>query len=710
MTATPRADSMRIAIVHYHFSPGGVTSVIRSASHSLTTASIPHVILCGSSPPEDLPIRIIGDLQYLKSTRRSAASLLAELRMAAEDAIGGTPDVWHFHNHSLGKNILFPEIVHLLAEAGDRIILHLHDLAEDGRPQNFPLIADQAHLYPVSPRITYAFINKRDREQFIHAGLPEGNAVILPNLIPLENPSRSPGGRPLVLYPSRAIRRKNIGELLLLSILAPQGSRFAITRAPEDPAAFAIHEDWRGFADEHRLPVDFNVVGRIPPEADGDASYDSWINAATHFVTTSVAEGFGLLFTEAAARGKPLVGRDLPTNPRPDHRQLYQRILIPSGWIDPELLRFHLTAAITETHRLYQQARPPGVIDRTFELLHYDGHFDFGNLPEPLQKQVILRVLDDPSSQPLIHGHPAGLWMEKALEHTRAAAAFPPLPPHLTLIPLYENLIGQPFAPAAYLPPDGVLRAYLTPENFHFLLTSPPKIRAVIFDIYGTLLIAPPGTIRPDATFDPRLTSILESSGYPAIPSPTTVLHQTVLRHHAQSPHEHPEIDLRAVWQEMLSTTDDLTSLIGVVEDAWHPCQPMPGASETLHRLADDGILLGILSNAQANTLPTLGKALGSASRRFDPDLTVLSYQHLIAKPSPALFQLLAGKLASRGIAPSETLFVGNDPRQDIIPATAAGFRTALFTGHPDSLRPGECTPDLTLRSLSEILPATSSF
>jgi putative hydrolase of the HAD superfamily len=87
----------------------------------------------------------------------------------------------------------------------------------------------------------------------------------------------------------------------------------------------------------------------------------------------------------------------------------------------------------------------------------------------------------------------------------------------------------------------------------------------------------------------------------------------------------------------------------------------------------------------------------------FAPELTILSYQHGLAKPSPELFQILSDRLAGRGITPAETLFIGNDPLQDIIPAAAAGFRTALFTGHSESLRPGECHPDHRFTSWSDL-------
>ena len=103
--------------------------------------------------------------------------------------------------------------------------------------------------------------------------------------------------------------------------------------------------------------------------------------------------------------------------------------------------------------------------------------------------------------------------------------------------------------------------------------------------------------------------------------------------------------------------------------------------------------VLGLLSNAQCNTLDSLGALAGC----FEPDLTVLSYRYGMAKPSPEIFALLCERLRVRGIAPAETLLVGNDPLQDIAPAAAAGLRTALFTGHPASLRPGTCGPDFVI-------------
>lgn len=691
---------MRVAIVHYHLLPGGVTTVIRSHSRLLDKAEIRHVILTGSPSGNDLPAATIPALAYHPGST-THLDLLESLRSVAAAHLDGPPDVWHFHNHSLGKNRLLPGVIRLLAGAGEKILLHVHDLAEDGRPQNYADISDKQILYPRCPRIHYAFINANDQRHFIDAGLPAGQATHLPGSPPPPSPpAPPPPGPPLILYPSRAIRRKNLGEILLLSLFAPQGSRFAITRSPDNPTARGVHDRWKHLAGRLGLPIDFEVVDRIPPPSRVSSSFEEWLASATHFITTSVFEGQGLIFGEAAARYKPLIGRTLPSNPFPEHPSLYYRIAIPAGWIDPVRLRHHLVAGLTDSHRLYQQPLSPSDLEKAEHARLHPSFHDFGNLPEAIQHDIIIDLLEHSNRSPLVDGIPAASWLEMALKCAPPASiahAEPKSP-----VDIYRHLQSQPAAPPVHLPADRILRSYLRPDRFHFLLTPPPRIRAVIFDIYGTLLISRSGVIRPDPSFDDRLARILTKHGHTAPSSPTTALHHAIRRHHAGSVHEHPEVNLLSIWHEVLGAPLSTAALLEI-EEARLPCQPMPGASETIRELSRRGLHLGCLSNAQANTLPTLDRLLGPISPLLHPDLVILSYQHRLAKPSRRLFDLAARRLAHLGISPDEILFVGNDPLQDIIPARCSGFRTALFTGHPDSLRPGDSQPDLILNSLSEL-------
>jgi FMN phosphatase YigB (HAD superfamily) len=717
---------LRVAIVHYHLAPGGVTRVIESASQALTSAGVRHAVLTGDD---------ITGLGYLPTPGQlTAAELLTSLRSAASQALGATPDIWHFHNHSLGKNALLPEIIARLAAEGERIILQIHDLAEAGRPANYPLIAENPTLYPFSPRIRYAFLNSRDLRTFTDAGLPFENANILPTPIPLPSASlrglctSAANSSPTILFaPVRGIRRKNLGELVLLSALAPPGTWIAISRAPLNPDALPVHDHWRKFAASQHLPIEFGVTGRLAPAARANSSFESWVGNATHFITTSVAEGFGLPFLEAVAHGKPLLGRNLPhlTTEHARHGiragHFYDRLLIPVSWIDLKLLRDHLTVDLERNYRAYRRPLSPELIDATLARLVLGDWLDFGNLPEPLQQGVIERFRSDSAhrSVPLVEIDgttlPAADWLATTLADRSPTATPDQLAPYSpanhqeALTTLYQNLSSQAASTVSHISPERILSAHLTPGSFHFLLTAlkpaqaPPKAcRAVIFDIYGTLLIAPPGGVRPDPFVDPVLRDILRNFDHDPPTSPSSELHAAVLRHHAAAGVGYPEIDLRVLWREILDLAPgtDTTALVEALEAAWHPARPMPGAEQVIGTLARSGLSLGLLSNAQCNTLA----ALGGISDLFAPELTILSYQHGVAKPSTTLFQILTDRLAGRGITPDETLMVGNDPLHDILPAAAAGFQTALFNGHPDSHRTGDCAPDLLFTKWPELI------
>ncbi len=726
---------MRVAIVHYHLDPGGVTCVIERASCALTVSGVPHVILSSgwcvfpqASRFTGLSHRVIPALGYLTTPGlQSATELTKTLRLAAIDALGAPPDIWHFHNHSLGKNCLMPEVISQLAEENERLILQIHDLAEQGRPANYPLIAHYQKLYPFSSRIHYAFLNSRDLNCFIAAGLPPENATLLPNPIP--HSTSAPLGdfavEPLLFAPMRGIRRKNIGELVLLAMLAPVGTRVAISRAPENREALPIYQNWQRFANKHHLAIGFGVADHFSPKPGAATDFDSWVRHATHFVTTSVSEGFGLTFLEAVARGKPLIGRNL-THITADHAQhgiqagrLYDAILIPIEWVDITILRDHLTLDLQRDYRLYRRPLTGNPVGAALAAMINNGLVDFGNLPEPLQQGVIER-LADPSQRaiPLMKSgditQPAIEWLATVLPERHPTATPDQLTPYSaetyqkSITALYWQLLNAPISALRHVPPAAILAAHLRPEDFHFLLSSlrsdsAPKraFRAVIFDIYGTLLIASPGGVTSDPFIDPVLREILRQFGHTPPVSPSTELHAAVLRHHAAAGVPFPEIDLRTLWREILEIEagNDITPLVQALEGAWHPVKPMPGAENFIQRLARSGISLGLLSNAQCNTLPSLGPI----ADLFAPELTLLSYQHRIAKPSPELFTILTDRLAGRGITPAETLYIGNDPLQDILPAASAGFRTVLFIGHSCSLRPGDSTPDFTIRDWQEL-------
>lgn len=210
-----------------------------------------------------------------------------------------------------------------------------------------------------------------------------------------------------------------------------------------------------------------------------------------------------------------------------------------------------------------------------------------------------------------------------------------------------------------------------------------PGIRAVIFDVYGTLLLGG-GPVKSDETVEADLAEVLARHGVKGPENLTHALAAAVTEHHRRSKCNFPEIDLHQLLSTVLGAKVPL-ELFVALENIRQPTRLMPGAREAFDALGH--LPLGLISNAQANTVPVLEIELGAG--RFADDLTVLSYRHGIAKPSPQLYSILVSALERRGIPSDAAVIVGNDPGHDILPAKALGFRTVLMAADRDSLRPG---------------------
>ncbi|MGC4015997.1 MAG: HAD family hydrolase [Luteolibacter sp.] len=238
-----------------------------------------------------------------------------------------------------------------------------------------------------------------------------------------------------------------------------------------------------------------------------------------------------------------------------------------------------------------------------------------------------------------------------------------------------------------------------SPSGMEPRLNALHGIRAVIFDVYGTLLLGG-GPVHPDPEVDEELAVFLHEHGIHSEGSITTALAHAVQRSHAASTSPFPEVDLHSLWSDILHREIGQELFISL-EDIRQPVALMPGATDLLQALPPRP--LGLISNAQANTLPLLER-LTSLTQPFAEELCVLSYRHGQAKPSALLFECLTGALGGRGILPSEAVIVGNDPRHDIAPAKLHGFRTILVMADRDSLRPGDTTAaDAVVTDLMQI-------
>jgi len=213
------------------------------------------------------------------------------------------------------------------------------------------------------------------------------------------------------------------------------------------------------------------------------------------------------------------------------------------------------------------------------------------------------------------------------------------------------------------------------------------KIRAVIFDVYGTLMQVGPPPTNADDLWQKLFQEFFQT------PPPLRRLEFSVacnraiaLRHNAAQARgiAKPEILWPSIVAEVLPGFARLDAA-SQTEFVYRQIQIgrsltlMAGVATTLRWLADKRLLLGIASNAQAYTLrelETMLKTGGLNSKVFDPELAYWSYQNGFSKPDPHGYQMIRIRLEARGISPNAALMVGDRLDNDVAPARLQGFQT----------------------------------
>ncbi len=262
-------------------------------------------------------------------------------------------------------------------------------------------------------------------------------------------------------------------------------------------------------------------------------------------------------------------------------------------------------------------------------------------------------------------------------------------------------------------------------------------IRAVLFDIYGTLVISASGDIglggehNEEEAFRQALAAAdLAVTNHDCGLSGPDLLKQTIRAFHAERKTagiEYPEVEIRQIWRNCLARLLDLDPAAleqGLIERVAveyecrvNPVWPMPGLAATLSALRNRGLVLGIVSNAQFYT-PLLFNAFLNHSLEelgFDLRSSAFSFRLLEAKPSTRIYEEpLANLRLDHGIEPDQVLYVGNDMRNDIWPAQRCGCRTALFAGDERSLRLRDDDPKIAGtkpdRMITELRQITDSI
>ncbi len=240
------------------------------------------------------------------------------------------------------------------------------------------------------------------------------------------------------------------------------------------------------------------------------------------------------------------------------------------------------------------------------------------------------------------------------------------------------------------------------------------RVKAVLFDVYGTLFISGSGDVgtstrSADASlfaealaacgFDgnEEATNLAERAWFDEIRAEHERLHKKGILY--------PEIRVEEIWSRVLETLDRegfsvresirvdplLSYRLSVEYEARaNPVSPMPGMVDAISPLVERATPVGIVSNAQFFTPLLFDAYTGNhiEEHGFRRELCVFSFSLREAKPSPRLFTPVLVKLSEKhGIVPEETVYIGNDMLNDISTSKRAGCRAILFAGDRRSLR-----------------------
>lgn len=259
-------------------------------------------------------------------------------------------------------------------------------------------------------------------------------------------------------------------------------------------------------------------------------------------------------------------------------------------------------------------------------------------------------------------------------------------------------------------------------------LSKMQQFSALLFDVYGTLLVSGAGDIGQNPAAGGRMGALLDLlQRYGINRTPQHLpgdLNAAIRNDHRIQRHKgvaFPEVDIVEVWSGVLglAPVSRVKHFALEYELIANPVYAMPALDDLLSACKNRNIPTGIISNAQFYTVLLLEWFLGGTleTQGLDGRLLFFSWREGHAKPSTIMFEQAKKILASMGVPAKSVLYVGNDMLNDVLPAASVGFRTALFAGDRRSLRRRandhrckDLRPDLIVTDLRQLIAATGNL
>lgn len=343
---------MKLVIVHFHLRPGGIRRVIELATPHLLRAAQPpitEVILATGEAADPMWISqfrsLLGDVPftlyveptfcYFSEQQLPPETLSRHIRSGLDHLLTGLGKgqalVWA-HNLGIARNLLLTrELARVCRHHEVPLLAHHHDWWFDNRWLRWPelrragfrTLPAAAHaLFPANRFVRHLAINHADAS-ILKRFFPRSSGW-LPNLmepIPSPTPERlefarewlqqelGAGDAPVWLLPCRFLRRKNVAEALLLTRWLRPEAWLALTGPVSSADERFYHDRIQQAARQHGWPL---RIGLLQGPKGHKPSVPELLAVSEAVLLTSIQEGFGLPFIEAAAAGRPLLARKLP--------------------------------------------------------------------------------------------------------------------------------------------------------------------------------------------------------------------------------------------------------------------------------------------------------------------------------------------------------------------------------------------------------------
>lgn len=347
----------KLIILHYHLRPGGIRRVIELAAPHLADhfgSQLSGIVLATGETADQkwdanfrrllsghsLEVFCDPALGYFTQDDLPTARARTRIRAALDRLLNGAKAensvIWA-HNLGIGRNLLLTdELRRICQERGITLLSHHHDWWFDNRWLRWPEMracgfrtfrSVAETVLPAGEGIRHLAINRSDAS-VLERHFPRRSGW-LPNLAEREAPpsqARVDAARawlrqklegadvPIWILPCRMLRRKNIAEAILLTRWLRPEAFLVTTRAVSSP------EEQFYFDGLSRAALKSNWslrLGILEGDETNQPGVAELLALSEVVLLTSIQEGFGLPYLEAAAAGRPLIASRIP-NIAPD--------------------------------------------------------------------------------------------------------------------------------------------------------------------------------------------------------------------------------------------------------------------------------------------------------------------------------------------------------------------------------------------------------